>query len=177
MSRKGCKVSKPGAESGKSVQSWLPTPGRPACRRHVLMVIRGVSQLARRLQVLGDGQCKWMLRTTRNSDEVRYPSDKRRSTCASARRLVRGSQDVDASGDFRSGITARSRPPASRPDGEPQAEPPTPQKVSVALKKSLSPHFMSGASRGEFHSPPRAPPSVAQEKPRRCPSTRQAGWA
>ena len=115
LSCKGRKVSEPVAESEKPVQSRRPTPGCPACRRRVLMVICGVTQLARRLQVLDDSDCKWLLRATHNSDEVRYPSDKRRSTCTSARRLVRGSPDVDASEDFWPGNQARSRPPASCP--------------------------------------------------------------
>ena len=146
-------MSKTVAKSEKPVQSWRPAPGCPASRRHVLVVLRGVSQLARRLQV-DDSEFKWMLRATHNSDDVRYPSDKWRSTCAAARRLIRGFPNADATEDFRPGTKARSRPPASCPDGGPRAEPPMSQKVSVALEKSLSPHAKSGVSRDEFHSPP-----------------------
>ena len=152
--RKGCKARKPVPASNKSVQSRRPTPSCSECRRNVLLVIREVSQLALRLQVSGNRQYSWTLRATHNSDEVRYPSDKRRSTCASARRLVRGSPAVDASEDFWPGGKARGRPPASRADGEPQAEPSISPKLSAAAKKSLSQHGESGGPRDEFRPPP-----------------------
>ena len=44
--------------------------------------------------------------------------------------------------------------PASRPDGEPQAEPSSPAKPAVALKKSAPAHAKKGESPDEFHSPP-----------------------
>ena len=162
-------MSKTVAKSEKPVQSWRPTPGCPACRRHVLMVLRGVSQSARRLQV-DDSESKWMLRATHHSGDVRYPSDKRRSACTSARRLVRGSTDADASEE------ARSRP-ASCPGGGPQAEPPTPQEVSVTLKKRLSPHAMSGVSRDAFRPPAACVAERRTGKAAQVPSSRYAARA
>ena len=154
LSRKGCEVYKTAPGGDEPAQSRRPTPGSSACRRHVLLVFRGVTRLVRRLQISDYRECKWMLRATQNSDEVRYPSDKRRSTCTSARRLVRGPPDVNAPEDFWPGTRVRSRPPGSRPDGEPEAEPATSQKASVVLKKSLSQHAISGEPSDKFHSPP-----------------------
>ena len=147
-------MSKTTPESGGLVQSWRPAPGCPACRRHVILGIRGLTRLAPRLQVLDNRECMCILRAARNSGEVRYPPDKRRSTRTSARRMARGSPAVDASEDFWPGAKERSRPPASRPDGEPQAGPPMFQKVSAALKKSLSQRAKSGEPRDEFRAPP-----------------------
>ena len=48
LSRNGRNVYKAVPESTKPVQPWRPTPGCPNCRRHVLLVIRGVTQLALR---------------------------------------------------------------------------------------------------------------------------------
>ena len=101
------------------------------------------AQLACRLQVVNDGERAWMLRATHNSDEVHYPSDRRRSTRVSARRLARGPPTVQSSVDFWPGFKARALPPASYPDGEPQAEPPAAQKAAVFLKSSISPHAKS----------------------------------
>ena len=154
LSRKGCKVTKTAPEGPEPAQSWRPTPGCSDRRRHRVLVIRGFTQLAFRLRVLVDRGCKWMLRATRNSDGVRYPSDRRHSTRTSARRLVRGAPAVDTPGDFWPGSKARNRPSASCPYGEPQAEPSVSQKAPVVLKRSLSRHAKSGEPREEFRSPP-----------------------
>ena len=174
LSRKGCKASEPVAYDPKPAQLRRPNPGYPAWRRHVMLVIRGVAQLARRLKVLIDGECKWMLRATRNSDEVRHPSDKRLPTSTSARRLVRGSPDVVASQDFWPGVKARNRPPAVCPDGEPQAEPPSPQKAPLALKTSLSRMRGLACPAMSITLPPLARPTVARANPCASPGSCRA---
>ena len=52
LSCKGCKALKPLGKGAKSAQGWYTSPGRPDCRRGVVLVIRGVTQLARRLNTL-----------------------------------------------------------------------------------------------------------------------------
>ena len=146
-------VSPPGRES-KPAQQWCSAPGCPACRRHVVSVIRGVTQLARRLKLSDNPSCDWALRATRSSDESRPPFEKRRSEPATARRLVRGHPDADGSADYWPGDKAELRPEAPRPDGDPQAEPSSSARPGVALKKSASAHAKKGESSKEFHSPP-----------------------
>ena len=45
LSRKGCAI-KPGKEEAVQVQGWCSNAGCPDCRRHVVLVIRGATQLA-----------------------------------------------------------------------------------------------------------------------------------
>ena len=135
-------------------QSWRPNPGCPARKRHVVLVIRGVTQLACRLQVANDAEREWMLRATHNSDEVRYPSDRRRSTRVTARCLVRGSPAAQYSVHSWPGSEARNRPPASYPDGAPQAEPSALQKLPAVVKQSASAHAKSAECAEELRSPP-----------------------
>ena len=104
--------------SGK-VQGWRPNPGCADSRRHVVLVIRGVTQMASRLKTSDNPSRNWMLRATHNSDETRFPFDERRSTPTTARRLVRGDPKVDGPFDFWPGARAKMRPDASCPDGEP----------------------------------------------------------
>ena len=63
------------------------------------MVARGATQLACRLDALDNKEWKWLLRATRNSDEVRIPSSQRQSVRIAARRLVRRSPSVVKSVD------------------------------------------------------------------------------
>ena len=46
------RMAKPLAKGVKPAQGWRPTPGCPNCSRHVVFVVRGVTQLARRLKTL-----------------------------------------------------------------------------------------------------------------------------
>ena len=75
---KGRKVAKPPAEVLKPSQGWRPGPGCPDCRRYVVFVIRGVTQLARRLATWDNPARNWMLRATHSSAEGRFPFEKRR---------------------------------------------------------------------------------------------------
>ena len=72
LSRRGCKV-KPGREEKEQVQGWRSDAGRIQRRRHVVLVIRGVTQLACRLQNVDNSACAWLLRATHSSDESRFP--------------------------------------------------------------------------------------------------------
>ena len=73
LSCKGRKVVKPPAKDSVPVQNWRPAPVCPASRRHVVLVIRGVAQLARRLEISGNPSRNWMLRATHSSDERCFP--------------------------------------------------------------------------------------------------------
>ena len=115
----------------------------------MVLVIRGVTQLARRLKTLGNPSRNWMLRATRSSGETRFPFDKKRSEPTTARRLVRGDPKMDGPFDLRPGAKAKLRPDASCPDGAPQAEP-----SMVVGEKSRSAHAKKGESAVEHHSPP-----------------------
>ena len=154
LSCKGCNGSKSLGRSAKAAQGWRPNPGCRDCRRHVVLVIRGVTQLACRLKTLGNPSRNWTLRATRSSDETRFPFDKRRSEPTTARRLVRGDPEVGGPFDFWPG-SVELRPEACCPEGEPQAEPPATAKIPAALKKSRSAHAKRGKSEDEYR-----PPSV-----------------
>ena len=80
-----------------------PFPGCSERERRMLMIARGITQLARRLDVWGDHECAWLLRATHSSDEVRRPESMRESVRVSGRRLVRGSPLVPESVDFSPG--------------------------------------------------------------------------
>ena len=73
LSCKGREVVKPPAKDSGPVQNRRPAPGRPASRRHVVLVIRGVAQLARRLEISGNPSRTGMLRATRSSDDRCFP--------------------------------------------------------------------------------------------------------
>ena len=151
---KGRRVVKPPVKDSGPVQNWRSAPGCPACRRHVVLVIRGVTQLARRLKISDNPSRNWMSRATHSSDEGRFPFAKRWPECATARRLVRGHPDADGSVDLWSGEEAGRRPAASCPDGEPRAEPSSPAKPAVVLKRRASFHARKGESSDADHSPP-----------------------
>ena len=117
-------------------------------------MIRGVTQLARRLKTYSSPSRGWMLRATHSSDETRFPPDKKRPEPTTARCLARGVPEVDGSFDFWPGAKAELRPNASCPDGEPQAEPSMTAKIPVVLKKRRSAHVKKSQSVGEYHFPP-----------------------
>ena len=75
-------------------------PGCAQRKKRVVLVIRGATQLAHRLDVLGNNECKWLLRATHNSDETRNPSEVRRSVGTTTRGLVRGSPTVGQYADY-----------------------------------------------------------------------------
>ena len=75
-----------------------PPPGCADCKRPVMLVIRAATQLACRLEVMNDDASMWLLRATRNSDEVRNPQGARMSVQTTGRRLVRGSPFVRVRG-------------------------------------------------------------------------------
>ena len=81
------------------------------------MFVRAATQFACRAKVLDDRECKWLIRATHNSDEVRNPLAKGRSVRTTARRLVIGYPKEDSSVDLRPGKRARSRPSVSFPEG------------------------------------------------------------
>ena len=126
----------PPAKGLKPSQGWRSNPCCPDSRRHAVFVIRGVTQLACRLTTLDNPSRNWTLRATHSSDEGRFPFAERRSEPTTARRIVRGSPDVEGSVDFWLGKKAEQRPEASRPGGEPQAEPFATAKIPAILKKS-----------------------------------------
>ena len=150
----------PLVKGSEPVQAWRSTPGCPDCRRHVVFVIRGATQLACRLKTLGNQSRNWTLRATRSSDEGRFPFGKRRSAGTTARRRVGGHPDAECSVDLWPGAKTCRRPEASRPVGEPQAEPSASVKTPVVPKKGVSAHAKKCDSPGEYHSPP----SCAEER-------------
>ena len=81
----------PDCEKCPHLKDARPSPSCGASKRRMLMSIRGITQLARRLDVWGDHECTWLLLATHNSDEVRPPESRRKSVRVSGRRLVRGS--------------------------------------------------------------------------------------
>ena len=153
LSCKGCKV-KPGREGDPHVQGWCTQAGCYECRRHIVLVIRGVTQLACRLKNVDDPACTWMLRATHSSDESRFPFEKRQSACTTARRIVRGNPGNPKSVDFWPGRKAEGRPPASIPSGEPMAEPSDGPLEKMVLRKSLSDRANPSNESDELVSPP-----------------------
>ena len=118
--------------------TWRDSPGSPVRRKHVPLVLRGATQVARQLNVLDNSECKWLLRATHNSDEVRKPFEKRQSARSTARLLVRGSPTVETSVDLWPGRQTASRPAVAFPEGGPRAEPVGPQETCVPLESDLS---------------------------------------
>ena len=91
LSRKGIIVcARPDCEKCPNRKDVCPRPVCVDCKRRVLKIVRGVTQLACRFVVWSDSECMWLIRATRNSDEVRNPRPKRESVRATARRMVRG---------------------------------------------------------------------------------------
>ena len=115
LSRKGCAI-KPGKEKAVQAQGRCSNAGCFYCRRHVVLVIRGATQLARRLQNVADPSRTRLLRAARSPDDSRLPFEKRRSASATARRIVRGDPKVPQSADWWPGEKAGMRPPALRPE-------------------------------------------------------------
>ena len=66
----------------------------------MFLVIRGVTQLARRLKTSDNPSRNWMLRATRSSDETRFLFDERLSEQTAARRHARGGPQGDESFDL-----------------------------------------------------------------------------
>ena len=131
--------------------------------------VRAATQFACRVQVLGDRECKLLIRATRNSDEVRNTVAKRRPARTTARRLVRGSPHVANFEDFWPGKRASSRPPASLPGGEPQADPGKPQQKFVMLNADASVHARKLQYRDRACPPPTFVAEVFDGRPARVP--------
>ena len=142
-----CKLCIPG-------KTWCVSPGCPACKKRGLLVLRGATQLACRLLVLGNSDSVWLLRATHNSDDVRHPFEKRRSVRTTARRLVRGSPEVDSSVDQWPGTKTPNRPEVALPDSGPQAESVDPQQKFVLLNSDLSKHARKVQSPKSLWFPP-----------------------
>ena len=119
-----------------------------------MLVIRGVTQLARRLQNVDNPSRTWLLRATHSSDESRFPFEKRRSAVTAARRIVRGNPVNPKSVDWWPGRKAEQRPTAEIPSEEPMAEPSDAITDKVVLRKSLSERASPFDASAEFHSPP-----------------------
>ena len=73
LSSRGCKTMESVGKKAAKAQERRPNEGCPKCRRHVVLVIRGATQLARRLGTLGNPSCNWMIRATHSSGETRFP--------------------------------------------------------------------------------------------------------
>ena len=86
---------------------------------------------------MGNAELLWFLRTYRGADEFRDPRDGRESAPTTARRLVRGSSNVEGPSDLRPGKKVSERSLSAHPVSELQAEPsdePAPE-VAVSVKK------------------------------------------
>ena len=153
ISCKGCRC-KPGKEGHEQAHGWCTSAGCLDCRRHVVLVIRGVTQLACRLQNVDNPSCTWLLRATHSSDESRFPFEKRRSEVATARRMVRGCPENAKSVDWWPGSKAELRPAVETRSEEPMAEPSDTVPDKVVLRKSLSKRANPSDLTGELHAPP-----------------------
>ena len=134
----------------------------------MVIVIRGVTQLACRLRTLGSPSRNWTsaarsslktlsLKTLccpqfgRDSSSVRQETF--RADHGAPSRARPGAKAELWPGDFWPGAKAELRPNASCPDGEPQAEPSMAVKIPVVLKKSRLAHFEKSESVDEYRSP------------------------
>ena len=123
----------------------------------MLLATRGcIRQLARRLDVLDNDECVWLLRAARNSDEVRRPGVTRKSVQTTGRRLLRGSPGGDESVEFRPGSEAADRPSASFAGGKPYAEPDKSSQTVAVLLSDLSARARNGESQQLTYSLPAA---------------------
>ena len=75
----------------------------------------------------------WLPRACRGSDNSRTPQSRRESVKTTARRLVRGLPQYDASVDYWPGQEALNRQHVASTVAEPQAEPPDVQPDRVVL--------------------------------------------
>ena len=82
-------------------------PGCEKCMRRLVIIARGVTQIASRLLDLGSPELVCLLRASRGSDNSRAPHSKRESVETAVRRLVRGPPKRDASVDYWPGQTAQ----------------------------------------------------------------------
>ena len=137
-SRKGMKLRAPKCRSRVPGKTWRHAPGRPARKKHAVRGSRFATQLACRLDASDDKKCKWLLRATRNSGEVRNPGCQRQSARTTARRLAPGSPSVAQSAGRRPGVKATRRPMIAAPGGGPRAEPVESQKKFASLKSDWS---------------------------------------
>ena len=136
-------------------KTWREKPGCLARQKHVAVVVRGATQLAGRLRVVNDKECKWSLRASRNSDEACNPGSKRQSVCTPARRLARGPPSVDQSKDQWPGSQAARRPEVALPDSEPRAQPAEPLTKFAAFKSDSSVRAQPAQSPRSFCSAPK----------------------
>ena len=141
-------VTRRGVPRGNSTWRWM------RAARPILLC---------RLNALGDKECKWLLRATRNSADVRNPGNQRQSVRTTARRLARGSASVDHSVDQWPGVQATRRPAIAFPGSEPRAEPVELQKKFASLKSDSSAHARE------------VPPPQPMRPPPKCVSGRPGG--
>ena len=121
VSRRGLRLRSQERPSFVPGKTWHDAPGRPARKKRVVMVARVATKLDCRRKVLGNKECKWLLRATRSSDGVRNPSSQRQPVRTTARHLARGSPSIDKSVDHWPGAKETRRSAIARPQGEPRA--------------------------------------------------------
>ena len=88
-------------------------PGCPKCKRSVVVITRGITQLARRLLGADAPELAWLLRARHGADNSRAPHGVQQAVKTTARRLIRGSPSCEASRDYWPGTKALGRPIAS----------------------------------------------------------------
>ena len=134
---------------------YCAASGRPKCKRRVVMIVRGITQLARRLLGAGAPDVVWLLRACRGADISRAPHSVRLSAKTTARGLIRASPLREAYRDYWPGTTALKLPPSVREVADPQAEPSDLMAGRVAVSDAdLSPHARRGHSGQSATDPP-----------------------
>ena len=127
-----------------------------------MRTICGPAQTACRVLDVDDAELLWLLPAWRGADEIRDPDGRRESARTMARRLVRGSPNVQGSSDLRPSKKASERPSSAHPTSEPQVEPPDEPAPGVAafVKK-----FASGSRAGASGAaaPVSSPPSFVRQ--------------
>ena len=125
---------------------------------------RAATRIACRLDVLDNSECKWMVRATHNSDEARFPFEKRRPARSTARRLVRGPPCVETSADQWPGKKTSARSATAFPGGEPHAEHGEPQEKCVSLDSNLAANAREVQSAVSARPPPQCIADVLKGK-------------
>ena len=130
-------------------------PGCASRKCRAVMIVRGITQPARRLFDGDDPDLARLLRSCHGADESRAPCGVCELVKTAARLLLRGAPMCEASWDFWPGKKALGRPAAVHHTAEPHAEPSDvlPDKV-VALNSDLAPHDSIGDSGQSATYPP-----------------------